>query len=98
MYISGGENVFPPEVEKAMYGITEINEVCVFGVPDEKWGEVGKAVISFKKGKSLSKEVIIDKLKGKLAKYKLPKYIAVVDDVPKNSVGKIVVKDIVEKY
>jgi fatty-acyl-CoA synthase len=98
MYISGGENVFPPEVEKKIYEIEEIHEVCVIGVSDEKWGEVGKAIISLKPGKTISKEEILDKLKGKLAKYKIPRYIEIVDEIPKNSVGKVVRADIMKKY
>lgn len=98
MYISGGENVFPPEVETALYEIKGINEVCVFGVPDEKWGEVGKAIISIKAGVQISKDDILKELTKKLAKYKIPKYITFVDDVPKNSVGKIVVKQVMEQY
>lgn len=98
MFISGGENVFPPEIENALYEIEEIREVCVFGVPDEKWGEVGKGVVSIKPGKSISKEQIINSLAGKLANYKIPKYITFVDEIPKNNVGKIVVAKVVELY
>ena len=98
MYISGGENVFPPEVETAIYDIEGVNEVCVFGVADERWGEVGKAVISLKDGAVLDKASISDKLTHCLAKYKVPKYITFVQDVPKNNVGKIVVKQVMELY
>lgn len=98
MFISGGENVFPPEVEKALYRIPQVHEVCVFGVPDEKWGEVGKAVVSLKPNMTITKEGIKEVLKKELAKYKIPKYIKFVDDIPKNSVGKIVVSKIVEKF
>lgn len=98
MFISGGENVFPPEVEKALYKIPQIHEVCVFGVADEKWGEVGKAIVSLKPNMTITKEVIQEILKKELAKYKIPKYIKFVDDIPKNSVGKIVVSKIVEKF
>lgn len=98
MFISGGENVFPPEVESALYDMDAVRECCVFGVPDEKWGEVGKAVVSLKPGKSLTKEEILTFLNGKLARYKTPKYVTFVDDVPKNNVGKIVVKQITDLY
>ena len=90
MFISGGENVFPPEIEKILYEMDQIHEVSVIGVPDEKWGEVGKAVISLKPGKHLSKEDVINYLKGKLAHFKVPKYVTFVTEVPKNTVGKIV--------
>lgn len=98
MFISGGENVFPPEIEKHLYKIPEINEVCVFGVFDEVWGEVGKAVVSLKANMKISKEEIQEKLKQNLANYKVPKYITFVEDIPKNNVGKIVVGKIMELY
>lgn len=98
MFISGGENVFPPEIESALYDLEPIRECCVFGVPDEKWGEVGKAVVSLKPGMSITKEEILTALNGKLARYKIPKYVTFVDDVPKNNVGKIVVKHITDLY
>lgn len=98
MFISGGENVFPPEVESALYDLDAVRECCVFGVPDAKWGEVGKAVVSLKPGKSITKAEILAFLKGKLAHYKVPKYITFVDDVPKNNVGKIVVKQVTDLY
>jgi len=98
MFISGGENVFPPEIESALYEIEAVREACVFGVPDEAWGEVGKAVISLKPGMSITRESILKRLDGKLARYKIPRYITFVDDVPKNSVGKIVVAQIQKEY
>ena len=98
MFISGGENVFPPEIESALYDIEAVRECCVIGVPDEKWGEVGKAVVSVKPGMTLTKEEILTALNGKLARYKIPKYVTFVDDVPKNNVGKIVVKQITDLY
>lgn len=98
MFISGGENVFPPEIEDALYTIPEIREACVIGVPDEKWGEVGKAVVSLKPGMTIDKAGVLAGLNGKLARYKIPKYVTFVDDVPKNSVGKIVVAEIQKAY
>ena len=98
MFISGGENVFPPEVENVLYQIEEIKECCVFGVPDEKWGEVGKAVISLKPGQHITKEAIVDYLNQHISRYKIPKHYQFVDDVPKNNVGKIVVSKVMELY
>lgn len=98
IYISGGENVFPAEIERVLYQMNEIHECCVIGVPDEKWGEVGKAVISLKKDMSLEKKDVIAFLSNKLAKYKVPKYVTFVHEVPKNSVGKIVSQDVINKY
>ncbi|KUO69109.1 MAG: hypothetical protein APF77_11320 [Clostridia bacterium BRH_c25] len=98
MYISGGENVFPPEIEKVLYEIPEVHECCVIGVPDEKWGESGKAVIAVKPGKTLTKEQVTVFLKSRLAHYKVPGYVTFVSEVPKNSVGKIVAQDVVKMY
>lgn len=98
MFISGGENVFPPEIESALYDIEAVRECCVIGVPDEKWGEVGKAIVSLKPGMSIDKAGILAELNGKLARYKIPRYVTFVDDVPKNSVGKIVVSQIQKAY
>ena len=98
MYISGGENVFPPEIETLIYQIPEVHECCVIGVSDPKWGEVGKAIIAFKPGKVVSKEQVLDFLKTRLASYKVPKYVISVKEVPKNSVGKIVLQEVVHLY
>ncbi|SHJ81325.1 AMP-binding protein [Paramaledivibacter caminithermalis] len=98
MFISGGENVFPPEIEKILYDFPEIHEVCVIGVPDEKWGEVGKAVITLKPNKKITKKEIIDRLSMKLAHYKVPKYVQFINEIPKNNVGKIVRAKILEYY
>lgn len=98
MFISGGENVFPPEIETALYEIEAVREACVIGVPDEKWGEVGKAILSLKPGWKIDKAAVLKELEGKLARYKIPKYVTFVDDVPKNSVGKIVVAQIQKQY
>jgi fatty-acyl-CoA synthase len=98
MFISGGENVFPPEIEKAIYEFDEIHEACVIGVPDPVWGEVGKAVVSLKEGKLIDRDKIISQLKNKLAHYKVPKYIQIIDELPKNNVGKIVMAKVIEEY
>ncbi|KLU59823.1 long-chain-fatty-acid--CoA ligase [Peptococcaceae bacterium CEB3] len=98
MFISGGENVFPPEIETVLYQIPEVHECCVIGVPDSKWGEVGKAIVVFKPGQGLSRDELIAFLKMRLAPYKVPKYVAFVREVPKNSVGKIVAQEAFRLY
>lgn len=98
MFISGGENVFPAEIESAIYDIPEVHEVCVIGVPDEKWGEVGKAVVSLKPNTSITKEEIIESLKEQLASYKVPRYIQFIDEIPKNNVGKIEISTVSKLY
>jgi fatty-acyl-CoA synthase len=89
MYISGGENVYPSEIENFIYTVDGVRETAVIGVPDEKWGEVGHAFVSINEGASLAPETLAQACKGNLAKYKIPKYFTIVDDLPKNEAGKI---------
>jgi fatty-acyl-CoA synthase len=89
MFISGGENVYPAEVENAIYELPQISEAAVIGVEDDNWGEVGRAVVALKEGHSLTAEVIIDHLKGRLAKYKIPKSVVFVEQLPRNAAGKV---------
>ena len=89
MYISGGENIYPAEIEKLLLGNSKIFDVAVFGVPDRKWGEVGKASIVAKKGKSMTDLEVRQFLNGKIGKYKMPKYIEFVDNLPRTASGKI---------
>ena len=89
MYITGGENIFPPEVEEEIYKHPAIHEVCVIGVPDKKWGEVGKAVITLKPDKKIDEKELKEFLKGKIGSIKIPKYVQVIDEIPKNNAGKI---------
>ena len=98
MVISGGENIYPREVEDILLRHPAIHEVAVIGVPDEKWGEALKAVVSLKPGAKVSEEEIIDFCKRNLASYKKPKSIEFVDVIPKNPYGKILKKDLREKY
>lgn len=89
MYISGGENVYPAEIEKALHTHPKIFDVGIIGVPDEKWGEVGKAFIVLKSGETMGNGEVSEFLKGKVAKYKIPKYIEFVKELPKTASGKI---------
>ena len=88
MFISGGENVYPAEVERFLLTHPMIDEVAVIGVPDERWGEVGKAFIVCSQG-ALSSTDIMDYCAGKLAKFKIPKHIENVNEIPKTDSGKI---------
>jgi len=89
MFISGGENVYPAEVENAIYEIPEIAETAVIGRKDEKWGEVGCAVVVLKQGKALSEAQLFDFLKDRLARYKIPKSVVFMDQLPRNAAGKV---------
>ena len=89
MYISGGENVYPAEVENLIYELPQVAEAAVIGIRDEKWGEVGCAVVVVKEGRSVTADEIIDHLKGSLAKYKIPKTVVFTDQLPRNAAGKV---------
>ena len=89
MYISGGENVYPAEVENVLYQIPQLAEAAIIGVPDERWGEVGKAIVVVKPGQMLSAEQVLDHCRENLARYKLPRYIEFVDALPRNATGKV---------
>ncbi len=96
MYISGGENVFPVEVEKIIEAHPQVQEAAVIGIPDEKWGETGKAYIVLKQGGNPEPEDIKKYLGDKMARYKLPREVVFVDSIPKSSVGKILKKLLAE--
>ena len=89
MYISGGENVYPAEIEKLLLSHPVVADAAVVGVADEKWGEVGKAVVVLKKGGQATADEILAFLKDKLARYKMPKYIEFAEALPKTASEKI---------
>jgi acyl-CoA synthetase (AMP-forming)/AMP-acid ligase II len=86
---TGGENVYPAEVEKAVLDHEAVAEVCVIGVPDIQWGETIKAICVLKPGRSLDPSELIDFVASKIARYKKPRYVMYVDTLPKNSDGEI---------
>ncbi len=94
MYISGGENVYPAEVENVIYQIDGITEAAVIGVPDDKWGEVGKAIIVPKAGANITAERVIDHCTERLAKFKVPKYVDFIEALPRNATGKVLKRDL----
>ena len=89
MYISGGENVYPAEVEDVIYQLAAVAEVAVIGLPDEHWGEVGQAVIVVKGGETLSEADVLRHCEGRLARFKQPKSVRFVDLLPHNATGKL---------
>jgi fatty-acyl-CoA synthase len=90
MYISGGENVYPAEVEAAIAEMSDVSEVAVIGVPDVRWGEVGRAYVAPARGVTLTAQAVLDHCDGRLARYKVPKTVVVVDALPRNGAGKVV--------
>jgi fatty-acyl-CoA synthase len=89
MYKSGGENVYPAEVERLLLEHPSIAEVAIVGVRDEPWGEVGLAVVVAASGTSVTIETVTDAIGGRLARYKHPKHLAVVETLPRNVTGKV---------
>lgn len=89
MIISGGENIYPAEVEQAIAELDAVGSVAVIGVPDEKWGEVPRAVVLLREGARLTQEQLRSHLEGRLARYKIPKSVVFVDEMPRTASGKI---------
>ncbi len=89
MFISGGENVYPSEVENFLSTHPKISEVAVIGVADDTWGQVGEAYIVPAEGQSISLEEIGDFCEGKLARYKIPKNVVLVEEMPRTASGKV---------
>ena len=98
MIISGGENVYPAEVESGIYGHPDVLEVAVIGVPDEKWGEAVKAVCVPKPGHTIDADSIIQWARERLAGFKVPKSVDVIDALPRNPSGKILRRQLREPY
>jgi len=89
MYISGGENVYPAEVENLLYQVEAIAEAAVIGVADPRWGEVGRAIVVVKPGHSLSETELLTYCAANLARYKLPHSVVFTDALPRNATGKV---------
>ncbi len=98
MYISGGENVYPAEIERILFSHSIIKDVAVIGVADEKWGEVGCAYVVSEKEAGFSEKDVLDFCRDKLAKYKIPKYVKFINQLPRNDAGKVNRNDLKEKF
>ncbi|MBI1237894.1 MAG: long-chain-fatty-acid--CoA ligase [Alphaproteobacteria bacterium] len=94
MIVSGGENVYPAEVESAIFGHPAIADVAVIGVPDDKWGEAVKAMVVLKPGASATAEEIIQFARGRIAGFKCPKSVAFIEALPRNPSGKILKREL----
>jgi acyl-CoA synthetase (AMP-forming)/AMP-acid ligase II len=94
MIISGGENIASPEVERVIYDHPSVLEAAVIGIPDPKWLEVPKAYIVLKPGASLTKEELFDHCVAKLAKFKVPKEVEFIDQLPRNPSGKVLKREL----
>ena len=98
MIITGGENVYPAEVESAIYGHPDVLEVAVIGVPDAKWGEAVKAVCVPKPGAQIDVESVMAWARERIAGFKVPRSVDVIEALPRNASGKILRKDLRAPY
>jgi acyl-CoA synthetase (AMP-forming)/AMP-acid ligase II len=94
MIVSGGENIYPREIEEVLYTHPDIAEAAVVAMPDPTWGESGRAFVALKQGKSLNAEEVIQFCKEHLASYKKPKRVDFIAELPRNASGKVLKKEL----
>ena len=90
LIISGGENIYPKELEDLVYTLPSVKECAVVPVPDPKWGQVPALFVAFHDGESMTADEIVSFMTKSLAKYKVPKYVKILPALPRNGTGKIV--------
>jgi len=98
MFISGGENIYPAEVERVLRNHPGIEDIAVIGVPDESWGEVGVAFVMTKQGVVLPPEDVIGFCDGQLTRYKWPNQVIFTDDFPRTALGKVRKTELKQQY
>lgn len=98
MIVSGGENIYPAEIESALFGHPDIADIAVIGVPDERWGEAVKALVVLKQGGVADAASILHYARERLAGYKVPKSIEFLPDLPRNPSGKVLKRKLRERY
>jgi len=98
MIVSGGENIFPREVEEVLYGHPAVLEAAVFGIPDPYWVEKVHAVVVLKEGAEAREDELIDFCKARLARFKAPKSVEIAGEIPKNPAGKILKRQLRDRY
>jgi fatty-acyl-CoA synthase len=98
MIVSGGENVYPAEIESALLELDDVLEAAVIGVPDAHWGEVGLAVVVPAPGVVLDADDLRTRLRERLAAFKVPRYVELTDELPKTATGKVRKPDLRDRY
>lgn len=98
LIISGGFNIYPREVEEALYGHPAVREAVVFGVPDEEWGEAVMALVALNGGQAVTADALIAHCRQHLASYKKPRFIRFVPELPKSAVGKVLRRELKAQY
>jgi len=98
LIIRAGENISPEEVENVLCSFSKIEDAACIGIPDPDWGQEPRGIVVLKKGRTGSAEEIMDFCKDKLAGFKRPKSIIFVDHLPRNQMGKLLKRELQEKY
>lgn len=98
MFISGGENVYPAEIEKVLYQHPAVHICAVIGLPDVKWGEAGKACIVLKPGKTATESELLEFMAARLARYKVPRSVTFLDSLPISAAGKILKRELRDQF
>jgi fatty-acyl-CoA synthase len=98
MFISGGENVYPAEIEAVLYRHPAVHMCAVVGLPDTKWGEAGLACVVLKPGTAATEQEVLSFLADHLARYKVPKHVVFLDALPISAAGKILKRELREQF
>ena len=98
MFISGGENVYPAEIERVLHRHPAVQMCAVIGVPDARWGEAGRACVVLKPGEETAAEELLDFLSAHLARFKVPKSVVIMESLPISAAGKILKRELKEKF
>jgi acyl-CoA synthetase (AMP-forming)/AMP-acid ligase II len=98
MIISGGENIYPAEIEDSLLGHPKVADVAVIGYPDEKWGEAVKAIMVVKQGEELTESELIEWCQGEIGRFKIPKKVVFTDAIPRTPTGKILKRLLREQF
>jgi fatty-acyl-CoA synthase len=98
MIISGGENIYPAEIEQIIFELDGVTGAALIGVPDDKWGEVPWAILTMAGGATVTLEQVRDHLTNRVARYKMPKNVIVIDEFPRTASGKIRKADLRKRF
>ena len=98
LIVTGGENVYPAEVEQVISQLEAVGDVAVIGVPHERWGETGRALVVKERGSDISEDAILAHCAANLARFKVPQSVEFVDELPRNAAGKVLKRTLRNQY